>query len=277
MIFSCFPPQEKCEWYHLREFVDSYNSSFGKAYIRTACLDVEERNEKEPELLLKAPGETRIVIERKSIVWPEEYLSDHSNEHELYRQFLKRIRLHGNPFKDSANQLTVSAMSLKGKNKKEVKRFAEQIADIVLSDHVTAKSSRGIGSREPIIWRFRPLSRGERDESVPKSGISIVVYEELEAPEPSEIRQRVEAAKAGYASEFLRLAQRAAEKFVKYSHCQKLFLVQFCGDDSGWVQDEDIVEIVKSAPLPKMIDQVWVACPEWISEYEHKVTWEHIR
>ena len=72
MIFSCFPPQEKCEWFHLREFVDRYSRSVGKAYTLTACLDVEGRSDKEPELLLNAPEETPIVIERKSVVWPRE-------------------------------------------------------------------------------------------------------------------------------------------------------------------------------------------------------------
>ena len=278
MIFSCFPAEEKCEWFHLREFVDRYNSSRGKAYTLTACLDVERRSEKEPELLLNAPEETPIVIERKSVVWPrEEYFSDHRNEHDLHDLFLDRIHSLGNPFTDSAYQLTVNARSLKGKKKREVGRFAEQIADIVLSDPITAKAPRGIGSREPIPWRFRPLSRGERDETVPETGIGLVVWEEAEPSEPSEVRERIETAKAGYASEFERSAQAAAEKFAKYSHCQKLFLVQFCGHGSAWLQDEDIVEIIKSAPLPEVIDQVWLACPEWVSEYEHEVTWEHIR
>ena len=89
MIFSCFPPQEKCEWFHLREFVDRYDTSREKAYTLTACLDVEGRSDKEPELLLNAPEETPIVIERKSVVWPrEEYFSDHRNEHDLHDLFL---------------------------------------------------------------------------------------------------------------------------------------------------------------------------------------------
>ena len=278
MIFSCFPPEGKCEWSHLRDFVERYNSTRGKSYTLAACLDVEERSEKEPELLLKASGETPMVIERKSVVWPrDEYFSDHSNEHDLHDLFVRRIRSLGNPFTDSAYQLTVNARSLKGKKKRDVERFAEQISDIVLSDQITAKSPRGIANREPIPWRFRPLSLRERDETVPETGIGLVVWEEAEPSEPSEIRQRIEIAKAGYATEFERSAQAAAEKFVKYACCQKLFLVQFCGYGSDWLQDEDIVEIIKSARLPDMIDQVWLARREWVSEYDHEIAWEHIR
>ena len=278
MVFSCFPPQEKCEWYHLRDFVDCYNRGLGKAYTLKACLDVVERSDKEPELMLEASEEVPIVVERKTVVWPrEEYFSDHRNEHNLHEVFLDRVRSLGNPFTDSAYQLAVNASSLKGKKKRDVKRFAEKIADIVLSDQNTAKSPRGVSGREPILWGFRPLSRGERDESVPETGIGLVVWDDTEQSEPSELRQRIEAAKAGYASEFERTAQDAAAKFVKYSNFLKLLLVQFCGQDSTWLQEEDIVEIITLARLPGMIDQVWLACPKWISEYDHEVAWKHIR
>ncbi len=278
MIFWCFPPEDKCEWYHLRDFVDHYNNTRGKVYTLTACLDVEGRSEKEPEILLEAPRETPIVIERKAVVWPrDEYFSDHRNEHDLHDLLVNKIRSRGNPFTDSAYQLSVNSNSLKGRKKREVERFAEQIADIVLSDHTTAKSPRGIGNREPIPWRFRPLSPHERDETVPGTGIGLVVSEKTEPSEPSEIREAIETARAGYASEFERSARATADKFAKYSHCEKLFLVQFCGHGSDWLQDEDIVKIIKSAQLPGVIDQVWLAYPEWVSEYDHVIAWEHIR
>ncbi len=278
MIFSCFPPQEKCEWYHLRGFVGCYNSSRGTAYSLERCLDVEGRSDKEPELLLDAPKEIPIVVERKSVVWPrDEYFSDHRNEHDLYDLFLERVYSYGNAFTDSAYQLTVNARSLKGKKKGDVRRIAERIAEIVLSNQTAAKSPHGISSREPILWRFRPLSRYEMDASVPETGIGLMVHEDTEPSEPSEIRRQIEVAKAGYASEFERAAQAAAAKFVKYSHCQKLLLAQFCGNGSSWLQDEDIVGIITSARMPTIIDQVWLAYPEWISEHDHEVAWKQIR
>ena len=278
MIFSCFPPQENCEWYHLKDFVGRYNNSQGTTYTLKACLDVEGRSEKEPELLLEAPGEIPIVIERKTVVWPrEEYFSDHRNEHDLLDLFLYKVRSLGSPFTDSAYQLTVNTSSLKGKKKRDVERFAELIAGMVSSNSVTAKSPHGIGSREPISWHFRPLAPGEIDENVPKTGIGLVVREEAGTFEPSEVRKRIKVAKAGYATEFERTARAAAPKFANYAHCHKLLLVQFCGNDSDWLQDEDIVGIITAAQLPAVIDQVWLAYPEWISEYDHEVTWKYIR
>ncbi len=163
------------------------------------------------------------------------------------------------------------------KKKREVGRFAEQIADIVFSNQITAKSPRGIGNQEPVPWRFRPILPHERDETVHGTGISLVVNEETETSEPSETRELIETARVVYASEFERSARATADEFAKYSHCEKLFLVQFCGHGSDWLQNEDIVEIIKSAQLPGEIDQVWLASPEWVSEYDHIVAWEHIR
>ena len=67
-MFWCFPPGGKCEWRHLSRFVDDYNSTYEKAYTRSACLDVERRNTKEPELLLESPKDTPIVLEHKTVV-----------------------------------------------------------------------------------------------------------------------------------------------------------------------------------------------------------------
>lgn len=117
-IFVSPHTQEKCECYHLRGFVGCCNSSRGAAYSQERCLDVEGRNDKEPELLLDAPNEIPIVVERKSVVWPrDEYFSDHRTEHDLYDLFLEIVRSNGNAFTDSAYQLTVNAKSLKGKKK----------------------------------------------------------------------------------------------------------------------------------------------------------------
>ena len=275
MVFSCLPPDTSCEWASLRDFVGHYNGLHGTAYRRTACLDVEERNTKKPEVLLEAQGEIPIVIERKSIVWPpgREYLADHHKSHQLLADLVRRLNLRDNPFTGSPHQLTVKARDLKGKSQKQVARFAEEIADMVLSNPANAKSACGIASADPIKWRFRALSPDERDEIVPDTGIGIEVLEdELSGSGDNHI-----GIKEGYAKEFNRWAENAAEKFAQYDDCRKLFLVQFFGESSVWLGDQEIVEIIESAHLPKMIDEVWVARQEWVSLNDFEIAWEHIR
>ncbi len=277
MIFSCFPASKKCEWRDLIGFVNHYNNISQKAYRRSKCLDVELRNQKEPELLLEAPGEVPIVIERKSVVWPSEYLSDHANEHDLYHTFVDRIRLRGNLFSDSAYQLTVNAESLRGKGKREVRNFAEQIADFVVSAQFSVKSPNGISNEDPIPWRFRHLSLHERDETVPDIGIGLVTHEKLESFESFQDLHRITIAKSGYSDEFNRIVKAAAEKFTKYSDCERLLVVQFFGNSSIYLQDEEIVEIITTAQLPDAIDQVWLARQEWISESDYEIAWDRVR
>ena len=229
MVFPCSPPTGKCEWVYLKSFVDQYNTTFQKSYRRSKCLDIEMRNEKQPELLLNSPGEIPVVIEHKSVVWPPMHLCDHNNEHHLLDTFMNRIRSQGNPFTDSAYQLIVTAESLKGKRKREIVRLAEQIAHFVLSEQNTAKSPKGTGNQYPIPWYFRPLSLQEKEDYDPDTGIRLNVRVGLGYSQPFESLQEVEIVRSGYADVFDRMAKAAAEKFVKYSDCERLFLVQFFG------------------------------------------------
>ena len=274
MFFHCLPPESKCEWAHLHRFVTLFNSVRGKAYKKVACLDRENPGQKEPEFLLEAPGETPLVIEHKSISWPPYHLSDHSNEHELFERVVDALR---SQFNDSVYQLTVREESLTGKKKREVQHIAKQIVEAVLSDEVVAKSEKGIRRREPIPWRFSPLEPWETDETTPKTGVGISVVGSDNWGDPAEIVARNESAKTGYLEELERLAMDAGQKFAKYANCQRILVVQFYGDDSFYLDDEDITGIVQSAEIPVVIDEVWVANHEWVSIDDYVVTWEHVR
>lgn len=273
MIFWCYPPSGKCEWAHLRDFVAHFNSLCGKSYRLSKCLDVEIRDEKQPEVLIEAAGEIPLVIERKSVVWPPEYFSNHSNEHDLFQRILELI---GSSFQDTVYQLTIGAASLKDKKKREVIKLAEQIARSILANQATAKTYVGLYSRKPVPWSFRPLSSQERDESIPEKGVGFIVISEPDPGEPAEIIQRCETAKLGFAREFKNAAEAAVKKFQKYKECLKVLLVQFHGNGS-FILDEDLIEIIKTAELPALIDQVWVAQPEWVSQDDYNVIWERIR
>ena len=276
MIFSCLTPQGKCEWEHLSGFVSHFNATLGKSYSRSACLDVGNRNGKEPEVLLEAPGETPIVIERKFVVWPSDYPANHGNEHIFGDRIFARL---SDKFSDSVYRLTVHEQDLEGKKKREVEKIAKQIADIVLVNLNQAKSPRGIGGSEPIHWSLRPLDPRERYENTPEVGLEIDTWgEPVELDYPSsEVLRLAAEAKSGYAQEFERAANNAAPKFAAYAHCLKLLLVQFYGSSSLLVTDEDIIEVVQSARLPGVIDQVWVAQDDWVTPYDYEVAWQRVR
>ena len=277
MIFSCLPPPNKCEWVHLRDFVDQYNSTLNKEYYRSRCLDKENRNEKQPEVMLAAPGEISIVVERKSVVWQSGYLRDHENEHK-FQEFLEdTIHSHGSLFKDAPYQLTINAESLSGKSKRDTKRLAKDIAEMVVLNQISAKSPNDIRGKEPVPWLFRHIPPEEQDESVPDTGIGVLVNEKWRCFDSPGSSPSIETIKSEYVKEFERLAKAAAEKFVNYSECLKFLVVQFYGPSSDFLMDEDVDEIIISAHLPKSIDQVWLAAEDWISEYDDRVVWKRVR
>ena len=280
MLLPCSPPQHKWEWRHCRGFVEQYNTAYGKAYSRSKCLDVEATSAKgqdtpaAPELLLEAPKEHPMVIERKCVAWPPDYFFNHSNEDEIFKRVVERLR---GEFSDSLYQLTVKKESLSGKRKREVIDIAAHVARVVLKNPVRSKSEYGIGSQQPIPWRFRPLSFYERDESMPDSGVEVVIESGWDWSDLSQISTKREVAKAGYSGELSRLAKDAEKKFADYTGCLKILLVEFYGDESSWIGDDDFIGIIQSAQLPEVIDQVWVARQECVSENGYEIAWQRAR
>jgi hypothetical protein len=53
-------------------------------------------------------------------------------------------------------------------------------------------------------------------------------------------------------------------------------MVQFFSEN-GLLLDEDILEIIRSAEVPPIIDQIWVAKRDWIDENNYQTIWELAR
>ncbi len=274
VIFSCLVPSGHCEWFHLRDFVASFNAMNGTSYTWSACLDVygegdqnPDQTPKRPELLLECEGEAPVVIERKSVVWPRMHQRDHSKEHQLLGDVANIVREQVN---DGLYQLSFYEADLEGKSRKQVRAFAKQISSLIVANHAAAKSPRGIGSQVPLRWGFRPLASHEIDK--PHQGVGFCSCVHVSSSwdlDPEEFRLRREAALEGFADRFDREANKAAPKFDDFADCKRLFVVQFFGEDDT-VTDEDIVGIIKASELPQQIDEVWLTGREWVSleDYE---------
>ena len=109
-MFWC-TPTNGCERRQLSGLVVRYNDLFEKSYAISACLDMENRDGPEPELLLESPGETPLVIEHKTVVWPKQYHRDHHNEHVIADNLHSLL---GEAFQDDFYVLTLWAESLAG-------------------------------------------------------------------------------------------------------------------------------------------------------------------
>ncbi len=91
-MFSHYQRHGKCEWLEggLDKFVSHYNRECGTSYAHTECLDIVRTGgatEKKPEALVTdGKNGKQMVIERKSVVWPPEYIPRHNNEHDFAEQ-----------------------------------------------------------------------------------------------------------------------------------------------------------------------------------------------
>ena len=276
MMFWCSPPKSKCEWSRLRPFVEEYNRTYGTSYYLEACLDVANRETPEPEWLLKSrvKGERPMVIEHKSVVWPNKHLANHSNEHVIadrVRGFLK------GPYGDSLHLLTLKANDLKGQRQETVRQWADEIAGAILANEDRARSLGGIRALEPIPWRFRPLPPRERHDDAPRAGVEVQIEGEwIGLSRSCDSSEDLATAMVGFAHALQGVAHQCVPKFEKYGHCIRLLLLQFYGEDSLWME-EDAKEIIRSAHLPISIDQVWLGEPEWVSEDDYEICWSLAR
>src|SRR5690242_10980821 len=93
-MFWDLPPDGKCEWATLRNFVGQYNMIRGTTYTRSRCLDIEERNQSQPELLLESPSDEPMVVERKILVWPPDFFKYRRTEHDVFNQLQAQVQPH---------------------------------------------------------------------------------------------------------------------------------------------------------------------------------------
>ena len=277
MVFPCIPSKNKCEWADLKYFVAEYNRAYSNDYRLVACLDRENTGSKEPEVLLKTTGDEYMVIERKSVIWPSgnSVMAEHNKEHDLFERFAHRLKSSDHMFSDGLYVLTVWERDLKNLRGEEVEEVAGQIAGTVLAHRFEARTFLGgISRRKPIRWEFRVVGPDERTDDAPEVGLGYTVHLDSRHFESS---GEIEEMEKGYALEFERQAIVAKEKFTKYAHCRKLFLVQFFGEGSFLLGDEGTADILRSAELPEAIDEVWVARQEWVALDEYEVVWDRVR
>lgn len=297
MLFSCVPETGGGEWANLKGFVAQLNSELGTKYERTACLDVEERNVKMPEILLEAPGSPPLVVENKVVAWPEDYCRRHESFHTFVNQFVGSLRRTSIGFNGSPYKLSIHEDSLDGMRLNQVRSLADELARQVHAREDEAKSKKGAKGSQPITWHFgsrNPEEWGEPASSraimvetqgslepVWESGDFKITDEEsllqfVEARNQAEEARRLSALK-GIAASLDEAMKRAKGKFEKFDGHTKLLLLTFVGDSSSGISVKDIGGLVVAAELPTEIDEVWVAYPNWTSQWDYEYAWKRMR
>ena len=267
MIFDCHSPLfegGECEWTVIRGFVAAYNKANGTAYDRAECLDVAYRNSPQPEVRLVCAGESDMVVERKSVVWPVGYVRDHKHFHDLGEALSVCL---GDRFHDVPHEVRVEYSSFFSVD------FDVRSASAFICDSI----ERGYtASRNPFPWRLVKVDRGGQVAGDLR-GIGLVAYgrSSQESDEQESIQEQRSIAVSGFRDSGVCMLRAAAKKFHEYERLARVILLQFIGDDR-FVSDEDIEKIVVECAVLGQCAEIWVAFHDWISEDEFRIGWRRV-
>jgi len=273
LFLWCLPPDGKCEWANLRNFVEDFNTKYKATYRLVKCLDVWDSSQPQPEVLLDGNGDKPMVIERKAIVWPYDYFKYHRTEHDFAEGIYAKLNPH---FTEGAYALEVNASSLRG-NKAQINKMCDNITDAIIKNKNQARTV-GIQSKTPIPWIFRPISKDECDDNIPQNGVGVItignsIFDD-DITNFKNIKQKTISEVSNKLDELLLACEK---KFSQYTDCLKIVVLEFYGTQAEILDDEDVIRIITEVHMPSAIDQVWVARPEWISEYDWKITFDRVR
>jgi hypothetical protein len=264
-MFSHYQRHGKCEWREggLDKFVSHYNRENGTSYAHTECLDIERtggRTEPKPEVLVTDARRSRqMVIERKSVVWPPDYILRHQNEHDFANIIWQQTR---DRFQDDCYELTVSAEELRKLDSHTVKQIALEIGSILAENH---SSSMPLRRSTPVPWHFH---RGNtHDDYGTRKGI-VVIHEDALT-----FNFNRDDAIVGTAAAMERELAEAAAKFIGYEGTRKVVLLDFYGNELG---EEDIPPLIERIALPQTIDEIWMTKCDWVSEDDFEIGFERL-
>lgn len=257
MSFTCFRPSGNCEWHSIKGFVDYYNAQFNTKYELSKCLDVMDRDNRQPEVLLASSGCPDMVVERKLMVWPLDYYKYHRTEHDFGNHLSAII---GDAFRASLFCLEINVVHLRG-NKQHIKGFAEDIARDVLANRDYILATGKYAAKSPFPWYIRRAYEDERNSEVQDNGI-IINFNELGAEDEYEewvqahpmIKDKLEG-----------VLENARLKFLTHGNCLRVLLIELCGD--GIALNPGVInELVGEVVVPAEIDQIWLFEPDYVSD-----------
>jgi len=266
-MFWCLPPSGKCEWANLKEFARQFNEQYGSEYRLSRCLDVSDNSRPQPEVLLEAPGEIPMVIERKAVVWPPDYFKYHRTEHEFRDLFLHQI---SGQFDGDLYALRVQADSLRG-NKQQVQEWAMIIAREVLQNRTVILTGGHLRRSSPFPWSFGRYPEFLRDESTPEAGVGVDIVGPLSDDfDVANYQAQID----GAMRQLNKVLSTTTGKFAGYSGSLKIVVLEFYGD---FLSEETAKELVAQAEVPAVVDQVWVARPDWVSPFDWQIAYDRVR
>jgi hypothetical protein len=178
---SCLPNSGGCEKQATDKLVHYLNEIEGACYEHSECLDRGDRQTKQPECLyIDARNNIRrLVVERKSLMWPKNYAYEHSKFHDLANAITNDLA--SLDFQD-AYVLWIPALT--SVNKRELPRIARKVAGDIRSRQASLKRGQVLQinvhiERGVLSFKFGIRPEYERSDSDPQKGLYLLLGEHL--------------------------------------------------------------------------------------------------
>jgi len=267
-MFSQYQRHGKCEWRGggLDKFVSHYNRENETNYVRTECLDIVRtggRTQPKPEVLITDARHSRqMVIERKSVVWPPNYIRRQQNEEDFANVIWQQTK---GRFQNDCYELTVSTEDLEKLDSRAVKQIALEIGSVLAGVNLSSKPLR---SSTPVHWHFHRANT--YDDSGTRKGIVVIHQDPMMATfEDFKWNDAI----VGTAAAMERELAEAAAKFIGYEAARKVVLLDFYGNE---LSDEDITPLLEKIALPQAVDEIWMTKQVWVSEDDFEIGFERL-
>ncbi len=245
---SCLPESGGCEFWRVQPLVEQLNDVEGSAYEHVTCLDIRIRDTPQPEALYCDRCRGRMVIERKCLVWPAEYVVRHSSDHALIgalRAALPTAVLDG-PY-----ELAISGD--RPTRRAEIEETVGQMARIVAEHWSVLEAGQGIEKRGQPNWSLRHLRESDLDEYAHETSVRFLL--------PLEMWQAPRPIPAELTAELERLLASAMKKFAAYSNDRQVVLLDPQGSVAHAGEAWWRALVASLARRPEA--EIWVACEDF--------------
>jgi hypothetical protein len=219
---SCIPESGGCEKRATDALVAHLNAVEGFRYEHGACLDQNDHTQKQPErLYIDANAGRRLVIERKSVMWPEDYAHQHSKDHDLANAI--SADLAGIDFQD-VYVLQMPTLGT-GASKKELRTVGSAVAGTIRSRYASLKAGQILPINSGgLSFGFGIQPIWERNDSDPPKGLCFSwTMDDLSWSRQSEIQDSL-------GPQIAKIYKACEGKFAGYADHRRLLMLDPHGD-----------------------------------------------
>jgi hypothetical protein len=266
---NCLPESGGCE----RPFTDAFVAHLNKVershFTHRVCLDVTERMTAQPEALYRDDHTSRsLVIERKSLPWPLDFVYRHKNDHVAADTIQKSLE--GLP---ATELYGLELPMLISGRQKDVEAFAESAGAAIRRNWSAIESGRLFKGRHgEMWWRFGRVSDDARQDDDPASGIKTnwtgpgLTLEDFLDPEhpPEEL-----------VAKLLKIYANCTAKFSSYGEARRILVIDPL-EDLRYKDNEFWALLFKTFPPPAAINEIWSGFYELANDSDSEWTFERL-